>query len=153
MNTSEHTLRPGRASVFHGAEFAGTTELEPWAPGEEVELALGVDDRVRVERELVRRTAGKATVGRTRRREAEYRITIGNYGRRAANVTVLDQVPVSRDEAIVVRDVRCSPKPAEETELGELTWRLSVEPGKAAEISFGFRVDLAKGVELAGWRS
>lgn len=153
VNGSEHTLRPGRAAVFHGAEFVGTTELESWAPGEEVELALGVDDRIRVERELVRRTAGKATVGRTRRREAEYRITIGNYGRRKANVTVLDQVPVSRDEGIVVRDVRSSPKPAEETELGELTWRLSLEPGKAAEITFGFRVDLAKGVELAGWRA
>lgn len=153
VNGSEHTLLPGQASVFHEAEFVGSTRLEPWAPSEEIELALGVDDRVRVERELIRRGAGKVLVGRTRHRDAGYKITVGNYGPRAANVTVLDHVPVSRDEGIVVRDVNASPKPAEQSDLGELTWKLSVEPGATAEIKFGFRVELGKDVEVAGWPS
>jgi uncharacterized protein (TIGR02231 family) len=152
VNTSEHTLRPGRASIFHDTEFVGTTTLEPWAPGEEVELTLGVDDRVRVERELVRRSAGKAVLGGTRRHEAEYTITVGNYGPRTARVTVIDQVPVSRDESIVVRDVRSEPKPAEQTELGELTWKLELATGATTKIAMAFRVDIAKGVELGGWR-
>lgn len=152
VNTSEHTMRPGEASIFHDSEFVGTTTLEPWAPGEEVELALGVDDRVRVERELVRRSAGKAVLGGTQRHEAAYRITVGNYGPREANLTVIDQVPVSRDESIVVRDVVCEPRPAEQTDLGELTWRLALEPGQAAQITMAFRVDVAKGVRLDGWR-
>ncbi|MFL6142857.1 MAG: mucoidy inhibitor MuiA family protein [Labedaea sp.] len=152
VNTSEHTLRPGPAAIFHDTEFVGTTNLEPWAPGEEVELALGVDDRVRVERELVRRAAGKAMLGGTRRHEAAYRITIGNYGPRPANVTVVDQLPVSRDEAIVLRDVQLEPKPDEQTELGEVTWKISLAPNKIAELTIGFRVDVAKGVKLSGWR-
>lgn len=153
VNGSEHTLLPGQASVFHETEFVGSTRLEPWAPGEEVELALGIDDRVRVERELMRRGAGKVLVGRTRHRDAAYKITVGNYGPRTANVTVLDHVPVSRDEGIVVRDVTASPKPTEQSDLGELTWNLSLEPGATAEITFGFRVDLGKDVEVAGWPS
>jgi uncharacterized protein (TIGR02231 family) len=152
VNTSEHTLRPGPAAIFHETEFVGTTALEPWAPGEEVELALGVDDRVRVERELVRRAAGKAVLGGTRRHEAAYKITIGNYGPRAAAITVIDQIPVSRDESIVVRDVQLEPKPAEQTDLGEVTWKLSLEPGRTAELTMAFRVDVAKGVRLSGWR-
>jgi uncharacterized protein (TIGR02231 family) len=152
VNSSEHTLRPGPAAIFHETEFVGTTTLEPWAPGEEVELALGVDDRVRVERELVRRAAGKTVLGGTRRNEAAYRITVGNYGPRPAKVTVVDQVPVSRDEAIVVRDVQLDPKPAERSELGEVTWKLVLDPGASAELTLGFRVDVAKGVRLAGWR-
>ncbi|GAB3481610.1 DUF4139 domain-containing protein [Amycolatopsis cihanbeyliensis] len=154
-NTSEHTLRPGNASVFHGTEFIGTTRLEPWAPGEEVELALGIDERIRVERELVRRSAGKAGLPGlpgARRRDAEYRTTVHNHGPRQATVTVLDQVPVSRDEAITVRDVRTSPEPAERTDLGELSWRLDLPPGGSAELSLSFRVDVGKGVELTGWR-
>ncbi len=151
-NTSEHTLRPGRASIFHDSEFVGVTELQTWAPGEEVELALGIDDRVRVERELVRRSAGKAVLGGTRRQETSYRIKVGNFGPRQAQVTVVDQVPVSRSEAVVVRDVSLSPEPAERTELGEVTWKLSVQPGKTAQIDFGFRVDIAKGATLSGWR-
>ncbi|SDC46459.1 mucoidy inhibitor MuiA family protein [Actinokineospora iranica] len=152
VNTSEHTLRPGRASVFHDSEFVGGTDLAAWAPGEEVELTLGIDDRVRVERELVRRSAGKAVLGGTRRQEASYRVKVGNFGPRAARITVVDQVPVSRSESVVVRDVSLSPEPAARTDLGEVTWKLDVAAGQTAEIQFGFRVDIAKGAELSGWR-
>lgn len=151
-NTSEHTLRPGRASIFHDTEFVGATELQPWAPGEEVELTLGVDERIRVERELVRRSAGKAVLGGTRRQEAAYRIKVGNFGPRAARVTVIDQVPVSRSESIVIREVTLRPDPAERDELGKVTWKLNLAPGKTAEIDLGFRLDIAKGVEVSGWR-
>ncbi|MDX3188997.1 DUF4139 domain-containing protein [Streptomyces sp. MN03-5084-2B] len=151
-NTSEHALRPGRASVFHDAEFVGTTMLEPWAPGEELELALGVDDRIRIERELVRRTASKATLSGQKRREAEYRITVGNHGPREAVVTVLDQAPVSRDDTITVKDVRTSPEPVETSALGEFTWKLTLAPGETGEVKLSYRVDVAKGVELSGWR-
>ncbi|WP_197523520.1 mucoidy inhibitor MuiA family protein [Actinokineospora pegani] len=151
-NTSEHTLRPGRASVFHDSEFVGVTDLELWAPGEEVELALGVDDRVRVERELTKRSVGKAVMGGARKQEVAYRIKVGNFGPDTARVTVLDQLPVSQAEAAVVREVVTRPQPARTTELGEVTWRLDLPPGRTEEIIFGFRVDVAKGVAITGWR-
>jgi uncharacterized protein (TIGR02231 family) len=152
VNTSGHTLRPGDASVFHETEFVGTTPLTSWAPGEEVNLALGVDERVRVERELVRRMASKGTLSGTKRREAEYRTKVTNHGPRRATVTVLDQVPVSRDEAIAIRDVRSSPEADETTDMGEFSWRLELDPGQTGLVTLAFRVDVAKGVELAGWR-
>lgn len=65
---------------------------------------------------------------------------------------VLDQLPVSRDEAVVVRESTVVPPPDERTDLGELTWRLRLAPGERGEITLGFRVELGKGVELAGWR-
>lgn len=152
VNTSEHTLRPGKASVFHETEFVGTTRLDVWAPGEELELALGVDDRIRVERELSHRSASKATLSGVRKREAAYTTTVSNHSPREAVVTVLDQAPVSRDEAITVRDVRAVPEPVEQTDLGEFTWRLTLAPGAKGVVTLGYRVDVAKGVELSGWR-
>jgi uncharacterized protein (TIGR02231 family) len=151
-NTSAHTLLPGPAAVFHGADFVAGTRLRSWAPGEEAELALGLDDRVRVERELVRRGDSRATLGSTRRREVEYRTTVANHTPRPATVTVLDQLPVSRDEDITVRELRLDPAPAERSELGELTWRIHLPPGGSAEITLALRVDLAKGIALTGWR-
>ncbi|MCZ7440061.1 DUF4139 domain-containing protein [Micromonospora sp. WMMC241] len=151
-NTAEHTLLAGPAAVFHGTDFVTSTRLPVWAPGEEIELALGVDDRLRVERKLHRRTETKAALGSTRRREVEYRITVANHTPRPAAVEVRDQVPVSRDEAVVVRETALTPPPAERTELGEVTWRLSLAPGESGEITLGFRVELARGVEVAGWR-
>jgi uncharacterized protein (TIGR02231 family) len=151
-NTSAHTLPRGSAAVFHGNDFVGATPLEVWAPGEEVELALGVDDRVRVERELVRRGATKAMLGAARRRDTEHRIRVTNHTPGPARITVLDQLPVSRDEGIVVKEQRVDPAPAERTELGVLTWILELAPGTAKDIHLAVRVETARGVELAGWR-
>jgi uncharacterized protein (TIGR02231 family) len=152
VNSSAHTLPAGRAAVFHDADFVGSTALPMWAPGEDVELALGLDDRIRVERKLVRRTAGKATLGSTRRREVEYETKIENHTPRAARVTVLDQLPVARDHEIAVKPATAEPEPAETTDLGVVTWKLDLAAGAETTIRLGFRVDTGKSVELTGWR-
>lgn len=152
LNTSGHTLPGGSAALFHEGDFVGSTRLEPWAPQEERELALGVDDRVRVERELVRRSAGKATLGSSRRTDAEYKITVANHSPRPVAVTVLDQLPVSRDAQITVKELAAKPEPAERSDLGVYTWKLQLDPNTSQEILFALRVESAKGVEIAGWR-
>ena len=151
-NDTEHTLRPGRAALFHGTEFVGSTQLATWAPREELELALGLDDRIRVERRLTGRSAGKALVGGTRRHELRYRIEVANYGSEAAEITVLDQVPVAASPDIVVRDVVTEPRPEEVTDLGEVRWVVPLAPGASTQLELGFRVDTGKQVTLQGWR-
>jgi uncharacterized protein (TIGR02231 family) len=151
-NTSQHTLPAAPAAVFHEADFVSRTGLSTWAPGEELELALGLDDRVRVERELTRRTATRATLGSSRRREVEYRTTIANYTGGPVRITVLDQLPVSRHDAIAVKETALEPQPAEHTDLGLLTWRLLLPEGQTQAIRVGYRVETGKGIELSGWR-
>jgi uncharacterized protein (TIGR02231 family) len=151
-NDTEHTLRPGRAALFHGTEFVGSTQLATWAPREELELALGLDDRIRVERKLVGRSAGKALVGGTRRHELRYRIEVANYGSEPAEITVLDQVPVAASPDIVVRDVVTEPAPQEVTDLGEVRWVVRLAPGASTQLELGFRVDTGKQIVLQGWR-
>lgn len=152
VNTSDHTLLPGPAAIFSGSDFVGTTALETWAPGERIELALGVDDRLRVERKLVDRRVGKAIIGSTRHREVEYRTTITNHTPQTATVTVLDQVPISQHHTIVVREARIVPEPSERTELGILRWTLTLGSGQTTQISLRLRVDLPGDTELTGWR-
>ena len=135
-------------SRFH--LHVGVTDLETWAPGEEVELALGVDDRVRVERKLKRHSAGRGFT--TNRREAAFTIEVTNHTPRAARVSVVDQVPISRDEAISVKDVRLDPRSAAVSDLGEITWELNLEPGQGIVLTASFKVEIAKGVELRNWR-
>ncbi|MBK1788346.1 DUF4140 domain-containing protein [Prauserella cavernicola] len=40
----------------------------------------------------------------------------------------------------------------EHTDLGELRRRLELDQSATAEITLDFRVDVAKGIELSGWR-
>ncbi|WP_427892791.1 DUF4139 domain-containing protein [Kribbella sp. GL6] len=152
VNSSDHTFPAGKASVFHEADFVGSAALPLWAPGEDVELALGLDDRIRVERKLVRREASKATLGSTRRRQVEYETRIENHTPRQAKITVLDQLPVARDHEITVKPITADPQPAETTDLGVLTWKLDLAAGAESVIKLGFRVDTAKALDLTGWR-
>ncbi len=151
-NTSEHTLRPGRAALFHGPEFVGSTHWQTWAPGEELELALGLDDRIRVERELTHRVAGKTRLGGSRRHEARYRISVTNYGQTRAGITVLDQIPVSRSADITVKDVTVSPRTATISDLGEVCWQLDLDPGERRELTLGFVADSPRQLPVIGWR-
>lgn len=151
-NTSRHTLLAGKVSIFHEQDFVGVGRLDLTPPGADIELQLGVDDRVRVERELVRRSTSRRMVGNVRRTDVEYRLSIANHSPLRARVTVRDQVPVSRHESIVVRDVTGDPAPDERTDLGVLTWKTELEPGAEREISLAFRLEHPRGIEIIGFR-
>ena len=149
-NTSSLLLLPGPARVFHGPQFVGETSLETVAAGEEFELQLGVDDQIRVERELRRRSTAKAMIGGTRTIDVGYEITVENHRPVQARVSVHDHIPVSSDGEIKVRLREASPEPASQTDLGELTWDLSLEAGQAATIRYRFTVEHPAQVTVAG---
>jgi uncharacterized protein (TIGR02231 family) len=151
-NASAHLLLTGPIAIFHGADYVGTSTLDqPVAPGAEVELQLGVDDRLVVTRELVSRATGRKVVGGLRRTDVGYAITLANHTGRAARVTVRDQIPVSRHEGVAVRDVHTSPAPSDTTDLGQLTWPVELAAGAEGRIAFGFRLEHSRGLDLTGW--
>jgi uncharacterized protein (TIGR02231 family) len=149
-NTSPLLLLPGPAHVFHDTQFVGETLLETVAAGEEFELQLGVDDQIRVERELRRRSTSKAVIGGTRTIDIAYEITVENHHPNQARVNVHDHIPVSTDGDIKVRLRETSPNPAEQNDLGELTWELSLDGGQAATIRHRFTVEHPAQVTIAG---
>jgi uncharacterized protein (TIGR02231 family) len=149
-NTSSLLLLPGPARVFHGQQFVGETSLETVAAGEEFELQLGVDDQIRVERKLRRRSTSKAMIGGTRTIDVAYEITVENHRPNQARISVHDHIPVSSDGDIKVRLRETSPAPAGQTDLGELTWDLTLKAGQSAAIRYRFTVEHPAQVTVAG---
>ncbi len=143
-------LLPGQARIFHGAQFVGETRLDTVAAGEEFEVQLGVDDQVKVERKLARRSTSKAVLGGTRTIDIGYEITVENHRAGRAKVSVHDHIPVSVDGEIRVRPREASPPPAETDDLGELTWNLTLDPGKTATIRHRFTVEHPAQVTVTG---
>jgi uncharacterized protein (TIGR02231 family) len=143
-------LLPGTARVFHGTQFVGETALETVAAGEEFEVQLGVDDQIRVERKLIRRSVGKAVLGGTRTIDIAYEITLENHRGGQAKVSVHDHIPLSRDGEIKVKVRETSPVPAKSDDLGELTWELTLDDGKSATIRHRFTVEHPASVTVTG---
>jgi uncharacterized protein (TIGR02231 family) len=149
-NSSAFVLLPGWANIFHDADFVGRTYLEIIAPNEEFEAQLGVDDRVKVERELSGRTVDKTLIGNTRRTQFAYTITLTNLLATPARVTVLDQLPVSRHEAIKVKLQDAAPKPAEHSDLNILTWELELKPQEKRTLFLAFVVEHPRDMTVIG---
>ena len=143
-------LLAGQARIFHGAQFAGQTRLDSVAPGEEFEVQLGVDDQIKVERKLRRRTTSKAVLGSTRTIDIGYEITVANHRDRTAVVSVSDHIPVSTDGDIKVRPREADPAPGSVADLGELGWTLTLAAGEQAVIRHRFTVEHPAQVTVTG---
>ena len=143
-------LLPGQARIFHGAQFVGETHLDSVAPGEEFEVQLGVDDQIKVERKLRRRTTSKAVIGSTRTIDIAYEITVENHRDRKATVSVRDHIPVSTDGDIRVRPRETTPAPESTDDLGELTWTLILPAGESSAVRHRFTVEHPAQVTVVG---
>lgn len=150
-NDSRYSLLPGRAQLFEGDEYLGATALDFVAPGQTFELALGADERLRVERELAARDVDKAfIIGDRRRIRYGYTIALENLRDTAQQVTVRDQIPVARDEQIKVKLEAADPKPSEQSELGQLEWKLTLDRGAKRSIRFDFSVEYPRSLDVVG---
>jgi uncharacterized protein (TIGR02231 family) len=140
-NDSPYSLMPGSAQLFEGDDFLGGTHMEFVAPGQEIELFLGPDERLRVERELAAREVDKVFMADKRRLRYAYTIKLENLRDRPQLVTVRDQLPVSRDEQIKVKLEAADPRPAQHDDLNLLEWKLTLEPGRKQTVRFEFTVE------------
>ena len=73
-----------------------------------------------------------------------------NHRDRKATVSVHDHIPVSTDGDIKVRPREATPPPAEADDLGELTWKLALRPGRVGRVSHRFTVEHPAQVAVTG---
>jgi len=140
-NTTAGPFLAGDVNAFLGGDFLGKSRIETTAPGQELPLQLGADERIKVKRErLVERTKdtwwGKKLV-----LSQSFRITVENFTGARQTVTVIDQVPVSQEASIEVRAFKSDPEPtARKEEKGELRWKLDLGAGEKRSIEFSYEV-------------
>ncbi|MBD2612830.1 mucoidy inhibitor MuiA family protein [Nostoc punctiforme FACHB-252] len=134
------TLLPGKANIFRNNVFIGTTRLDNIAPGQEFKLNLGIDEGLKIERDLVERLVDKKLIGNQRRINYSYRLIITNLLDKAASLQVTEQLPVSRNEQIKVRLIRSNPQ-IQLGEMGILEWQLTLAPQERREIYYQFNVE------------
>ncbi|MDZ8184446.1 MAG: mucoidy inhibitor MuiA family protein [Nostoc sp. ChiSLP02] len=134
------TLLPGKANIFRNDVFIGATRLENIAPGQEFKLNLGIDEGLKIERDLVERIVDKRLMSNQRRITYSYRLIITNLFDGQANLKVTEQLPVSRNEQIKVRLIRTNPQ-IQLGEMGVLEWQLTLAPQEPQEIYYQYNVE------------
>jgi hypothetical protein len=92
----------------------------------------------------------KKLIGDRRRLRVAYEIEIKNWRTTPIDLEVRDQFPVSRHEQVKVKLEACDPKPIEQTELGELKWRLTIAPNAVQTSRFEFSIEQPVNLTVTG---
>lgn len=155
-NASGQALLPGELHVFQtgaaGDEYVGQTSLELTAQQAEAPLYLGVNDNVRVKKELIERDTDRGSLLQRgiRRVTLGYRVTLANHTATAARVVLKDRLPVARNERIKLSALELRPQPTTRTKLEQLTWELELAPGEERQIEWRYVVESPTEVEVIG---
>jgi uncharacterized protein (TIGR02231 family) len=138
-------LLPGRTSIYRDGVFVGRGQMIAASKDETVRLGFGADDKVKVERSVVKRNEGSAGLILTTSKtdERSFKTVIRNGHDFPIRVAIEDQLPVSENEDIQV-EMLPSTTPPTATNLrdkrGVLEWAFEAKPGEAKDIAFAWRV-------------
>lgn len=149
-NTTGAPQLPGAVSLYVGEEYIGQNRLDYTPGGGEVELILGVEERIKVKRELVRREVDKRLLRDQRQILYGYEIKLENLLANPARISVQDQYPVSRHDQIKIRLDRAVPEPVEHTDLHLLKWQLDMAAGEKKTIQLEYQVEHPRALPVAG---
>ncbi|MBM3314232.1 DUF4139 domain-containing protein [candidate division WOR-3 bacterium] len=152
VNTGDMVLLAGAGNTYVGEEYTGSTWLSTTAPQESTELSFGVDERVKITRELVRSFRSRAGLfSRNERAQFVYRTTVENYHPRTIAIRVVEQVPVSQQGDIRVSVSRVEPQFLEQDEnAGTYTWKPELQPRQRLSIDVEFTVEYPSGRRVNG---
>ncbi len=145
-------LLPGAVSLFRDGVFVGRGALPTLTSGETHELGFGEDDTVRVEHvTLAQKTGESGIISTTKTDTRKFRMTIVNGHKRAVNVRVFDQLPVSGDDDIqvtMVGNVTAPTVTGVKDKPGVLAWDRELAPQASMVINFGYRISWPEGREI-----
>lgn len=150
-NFQAYPLLPGKADLFIGQDFVGTINLDLVPAGDELKLYFGEDRQIKIKRELIKREkSGPAFLGKNEKITQVFKITLENLRNRPVEVEIQDQIPVSQNTKIEVKDVRIVPAPVSRDEKGILTWKIKLDPNQRQDITVEFSVEYPKDSRIIG---
>lgn len=150
-NNTDFPLLAGAMNVFLDGTFVATSQLKTVMPAEKFDLALGADEGIAVKHRRVQRfTENTGLTNSGRRLTYEYLLTIQNNKPAAARIVVSDQIPLSRHEKIVVRQVAPTERELKPDNEGKLKWTLDLKPGEKRELTVKFTVEHPADLDVTG---
>jgi uncharacterized protein (TIGR02231 family) len=145
VHNEDAPLLPGRVSIYRDGTFVGRGRMPASSKDETVHLGFGADDKVKIERAVVKRNEGSMGLILTTSKtdERSFKTTVRNGHDFPIKVAIVDQLPVSENDDIVV-DMLPQTTPPTTTNVrdrrGVLEWALEARPGEVKEIAFAWRI-------------
>jgi uncharacterized protein (TIGR02231 family) len=152
-NPAAYPLLDGRVRSYRAGSYVGDAHLPYRGVGEPLEVSLGVDDEIKVERQtLEEKDRASALLSSTKQIARAYRAVVTNRAAGPATVELRDNLPVSK-----IADVRVELQGAGTTsgykldaERGFVTWSVALAPAERKNVDLSYTIRLPDDWQVTG---
>ncbi len=140
---SQYSLLEGESNLYFEDGFVGRSILNPAALQDTLQISMGRDRSIVMQREKVDQFSKKRTIGSNITESRGYEITLKNNKSQAVTLQVKDQIPVSVNSSIEVTTGELSGGVLDPV-TGIVTWEIILPPGGQQKISLRYEVKYPK---------
>jgi hypothetical protein len=136
-------LLAGPAYIYFEGTYVGESLLDLGGVGDTLDISLGRDKGVTVQRTKRRDFSQRQVVGSKRTESVGWEINVRNNKAQAIDLVITDQYPIAVRSEIEVK-LDDNGGASVNTEKGFLTWKERVEPRTNKQLRFGYSVKVPK---------
>jgi uncharacterized protein (TIGR02231 family) len=138
-------LLPGRVAIYRDGVFVGRGQMAAASKDETVRLGFGADDKIKIERTVLKRNEGSAglIVTTSKTDERAFKTNVRNGHDFPIRIAIEDQLPVSENEEIQVEMLSSTTTPTASNirdKRGVLEWAFDAKAGEVRDINFAWRI-------------
>jgi uncharacterized protein (TIGR02231 family) len=139
----QYSLLSGESNIYFKGTFVGNGYIDPALANDTLQLSLGRDNAITVKRDQVKDFCKTSVFGVKKSTSKAYEITIVNTKKKAINIEVYDQVPLTQngDLEVVVEELSGG---TQDAASGKVTWKMTIEPEKSEKRQLRFTVKYPK---------
>ncbi|MTB49900.1 DUF4139 domain-containing protein [Lewinella sp. W8] len=138
-NWEQYDLLSGEIQLFFEGTYLGRSYLDVSATEDTLNLSLGKDPNVVVERTEITEFRKESFLGGKVSQSRGYRIEVRNRKEQPIRLLVKEQIPVSADNEITVKS-EISSGGRLESESGMVRWELQLPPQREVKVSLEYTV-------------
>ncbi|MBR2825192.1 MAG: DUF4139 domain-containing protein [Solobacterium sp.] len=135
------------AKIYHNQTLLGELYIDVDTSEEKMDISLGRDETIQLKREQKKKYTSSALLKNQKTTDYVYELTVSSSKNKPCDVTVYDQIPVSREKDIIVERKNLSNGKLDEA-TGKITWDFNLDSGKDTKLSLEYSVSWPKDKEI-----
>ena len=141
-------LLPASANIYFEGTFVGETQINTGIMSDTLELSLGVDRGLIVERKKNKDEIRNELIGNNVIKTIKYDIVIKSNKLMNTNIIIEDNLPLSQEQGIKIEKINLGGAEQNET-TGLLTWKIKLDSKQSKTISYSYTIEYDKDKPLA----
>lgn len=140
VDWEKYNLLEGQVSVYYESTFMGTTIMDVKFVSDTLNVSIGRDKNIIVQREKIKELSRKKVLGNSITNQRSWKMQVKNNKSTPINILVEDQFPIPTNKQILVKHEETN-TPKVDDKKGIVSWNFdSIAPSAKEEMKFNFSI-------------